>query len=166
VRYNVVLAAVVVAIPLAVATATPSVHLQVPPPGHWGIEDLWKATVNSDIAGNAWFEGFVYEESHGQVFRATTKPFALTPGVKVYGYHSVTVDQTQTAPGYDVFVTKQGTVPQGRYSFKLIIQPFGVGDSSGFEVKLMSPPRLISPADGAKLPAQEQYPMFNCRSQG
>jgi len=107
---------------------------------------------------NAWFEGFVFEENHGQVFWAKTKPFALNRGVKVYGYHSVTVDQTKTAPGYEVFATRQGTLPQGEYRFKLILQPFGVGDSNGFEVKPMGPPRLVSPPEGASMSGL--YPDF------
>ncbi|MBN2464592.1 hypothetical protein JXD38_03080 [candidate division WOR-3 bacterium] len=145
-------AAVVFAIiPLGVVTATPTVRLQVPPPGRYGIEDLWKAIVNSDTACDAWFEGTVFVEGRGEVFWARTKPFPLTRGIKVYGYRNVTVDQTRTARGYEVFVTRQGTLPEGRYSFKLILQPFGVGDSNGFEVKPMGPPRLISPPEGASL---------------
>ncbi len=160
-RHRFLLAAMAAAVPLVVATATPSVRLQAPPPGRWGIEDLWKAAVTSDTACDAWFEGFVYEENHGQVFWAKTKPFMLTRGTKLYGYGGVVIDKSQTTPGYEAFVTRQGTLPQGRYSFKLILEPFGVGDSNGFEVKPTGPPRLIAPADGAKLPVQEKYPMFN-----
>jgi len=156
--------ATLVAASFAVGTATPTVRLQVPPPGRYGIEDLWKARVSTldpaDTARDAWFEGFVYERTRGQVFYATTKPFRLSIGTRVYQYRDVRVDKTQTAPGYEAFVTRQGTLPQGMYSFKLILRPFGVDDSNGFEVKPMGPPRLISPADGAKLPAQERYPMF------
>jgi hypothetical protein len=155
-----ILAAMVAAFPLAVATATPSVHLQVPPPGRWGIEDLWKATVTSDKVCDVWFESWVFEASHGKVFHATTKPFRLARGTRFYHYGDVVIDKSQTAPGYEAFVARQGTLPEGRYSFKLILQPFGVGDSNGFGVKPTGPPRLIAPADGVRLPAQEKCPMF------
>jgi hypothetical protein len=145
-------------IPLAIVTATPSVHLQVPPPGRYGIEDLWKATVNSDTVCDAWFEGFVFEQTHGQVFHATTIPFRLARRIRVYGYRDVRIDQTKTAPGYEVFVTRSGQLPAGTYSFRLLLQPFGVGDSFRFEVKPMGPPRLISPPDGANLGGA--YPNF------
>jgi hypothetical protein len=138
--------------------ATPSVHLQVPPPGRYGIEDLWKATVNSDTVCDAWFEGFVFEQTHGQVFHATTTRFRLARVTRVYGYRDVRIDQTQTAPGYEAFVTRSGGLPQGNYSFRLILRPFGVGGSFTFEVKPTGPPRLISPPDGAKLGGE--YPNF------
>ena len=144
--------------PAAVLMATPSVHLQVPPPGRYGIEDLWKATVISDTGCDASFEGWVFEAAHGQVFHATTMPFPLTRGTKVYRYRDVRIDQTQTAPGYEAFVTRSGGLPQGNYSFRLVLRPFGVGDSFRFEVKPVGPPRLISPTDGAKL--GEEYPDF------
>ncbi len=154
--------ATLVAASFAVGTATPTVRLQVPPPGRYGIEDLWKARVSTldpaDTARDAWFEGFVYERTRGQVFYATTKPFRLSIGTRVYQYRDVRVDKTQTAPGYEAFVTRQGTLPQGMYSFKLILRPFGVDDSNGFEVKPMGPPRLISPPDGAHLGGS--YPDF------
>jgi len=147
--------------PLAVVTAAPAVHLQVPPPGRWGIEDLWKATVTSDTACDAWFEGWVFESSHGQVFHATTKPFRLTRGTRPYGYDDVVIDKSQTAPGYEAFVTRQGALPQGRYSFKLVLLPFGIGDSNGFAVKPIGPPRLLSPRDGATLPKGQRWPVFS-----
>jgi len=159
-RRRPVLAAAMIAISLAVASAAQVlVRLSVPPPGRYGIEDLWKATVVSDSSyDNVWFEGFVLEARQGQVFWAKTKTFSLTRGTKVFGYHSVTIDETKTAPGYEAFLTRQGTLPQGRYSFELVLKPFDVGDSNGFEVKPMGPPRLISPRDGDTVRAR--YPQF------
>jgi hypothetical protein len=156
--HRIILGAAMALIPLSMLSAKPSVHLIHPPPGRYGIEDLWKATVTSDTVCDAWFEGWVFEASRGQVFHATAKPFRLARGTKVYGYRDVRIDETQTAPGYEAFVMRQGTLPEGRYSFKLILQPFGVGDSNGFEVKPMGPPRLISPPEGASLGGQ--YPDF------
>jgi hypothetical protein len=95
------------------------------------------------------FEGFVYAAGKGQVFHATTKPFDLQRGTKVYGYRDVMIDRTQTAPGYEVFVTRSGQLPAGSYRFRLILQPLGVGDSFSFEQRPMAPPRLISPVEGA-----------------
>jgi len=144
--------------PAAVLMARPSVRLAVPPPGRYGIEDLWKATVNSDTVCDAWFEGFVFEETRGQVFHATTKPFPLTRGTKVYGYRDVRIDQTQTAPGYEAFVTQTGQLPFGKYRFKLLLMSIGVGDSFGFEPKPLGRPRLISPRDGDTI--RTPYPQF------
>jgi len=124
-------------VPSAMLSARPRVHLIHPPPGRYGIEDLWKARVTSDTVCDAWFEGFVYEQTRGQVFHATTKPFRLSLGTKVYQYRDVKVDKTQTARGYEVFVTRSGHLPAGNYRFKLKLQPFGVGDSFRFEVKPM-----------------------------
>jgi hypothetical protein len=140
---------VISVIPLAVATARPTVKLLVPPPGRYGIEDLWKATVHSDTECFAWFEGYVFEASHGQVFWAKTDSFLLKKNTtKVYGYHDVRVVKTQTAPGYEVFVTRSGTLPQGEYDFVLLLKPLGVGDTSHLAVRPMGRPRLIIPKDG------------------
>jgi hypothetical protein len=159
--HRIIIGAMLALMPLAMLMARPTVRLFVPPPGQYGIENLWKATVVSDTACNAWFEGFVFEATHGQIFHATTEPFRLTLGAKVYGYRDVTIDRTQTAPGYEAFVTRSGHLPDGNYRFKLVLQPFGVGDSNGFEVKPMGPPRLISPRDGAVLPEGQRYPLFS-----
>ena len=145
-------------LPAAMLMAWPTVELTKPPPGRYGIEDLWKATVISDTVCDAWFEGWVFEATHGQAFHAMTKPFPLTGGTRVYGYRDVTIDETQTAPGYEAFVARTGQLPQGNYRFKLMLQPFGTGDSFGFEVKPTGPPRLTSPPDGATV--TEQYPLF------
>ena len=144
-------------VPSATLVAKPTVKLHKPPPGRWGIEDLWKARVTSDTVCDAWFEGFVYEETRGQVFQATTKPFRLSLGTKVYQYRDVKVDKTQTARGYEVFVTRSGHLPAGSYRFKLKLQPFDVEESFEFEVKPIGPPRLISPRDGDNL---QQDPPF------
>lgn len=142
---------VLMLLPAATLVAKPSVHLTHPPPGRYGIEDLWKARVTSDTVCDAWFEGFVYEETRGQVFQATTKPFRLSLGTKVYQYRDVKVDKTQTARGYEVFVTRSGHLPAGSYRFKLKLQPFDVEESFEFEVKPIGSPRLVSPPEGAKL---------------
>ena len=147
--------------PVAMLMATPRVILHKPPPGRYGIEDLWKATVTADTICDAWFEGFVFEETQGQVFHATTKPFRLTLGSRVYGYRNVTIDKTEAATGYEVFVTRSGTLSYGRYRFKLILKPFDVGDSNEFEVKPTGPPRLISPREGAALPGGQKNPVFS-----
>jgi hypothetical protein len=137
------------AIPLAVLSARPRIHLAVPPPGRYGIEDLWKATVYSDTECFAWFEGYVFEASHGQVFWAKTDSFLLRKNTtRVYGYHDVRVVKTQTAPGYEVFVTRNGTLPQGEYDFVLLLKPLDVGDTSNTAVRPMGPPRLILPKMG------------------
>jgi len=160
-RSRFIFAAIAVAIPLAVATAEPTVkvNLAKPPPGRYGIEDLWKATVTSDTVCDAWFEGWVFEASRGQVFHATTKPFRLTLGTKVYQYRDVKIDKTETAAGYEVFVTQSGMLPEGDYQFELILVPFGVGDSNEFEVKPTGPPRLIIPREGDTV--RVKYPVFN-----
>ena len=149
-------------VPSVMLVAKPSVHLTHPPPGRYGVEDLWKARVRTsdpaDTARDAWFEGFVYERTRGQVFHATTKPFRLSLGLKIYQYRDVRVAETKTAPGYEVFVTRSGHLPAGNYRFKLKLQPFDVEDSFAFEVRPMGPPRLISPPEGAKLAGP--YPDF------
>ncbi len=160
--HRIIFAVVVALVPLVMLSAKPSVHLTHPPPGRYGVEDLWRARVvtsdPADTARDAWFEGFVYERTRGQVFHVTTKPFRLSLGTRVYQYRDVRVDKTQTAPGYEVFVTRSGHLPAGNYRFKLKLQPFEVGDSFEFEVKPIGPPRLISPPEGAKLGGP--YPDF------
>jgi hypothetical protein len=152
-------------IPLAALSAKPSVHLTHPPPGRYGIEELWKARVvtsdPADTSRDAWFEGFVYERTRGQVFHATTKPFRLSLGTRIYQYRDVKVDKTQTASGYETFVTRSGHLPAGNYRFKLKLQPFDVEDSFEFQVKPIGPPRLVSPKDGAALPEGQKYPEFS-----
>ncbi len=142
----------------AVMLAYPTVRLKVPPPGRYGIEDLWKATVTSDTVCDAWFEGFVFEASRGQVFWAKTKPFPLPKGTRLYQYRDVKIDKTETVSGYEVFVTRSGQLPAGTYRFVLILRPFGVGDSNEFDAEPMGPPRLITPRDGDTV--RQKYPTF------
>jgi len=140
--------------------ARPTVKLMVPPPGRQAIEDLWKARVTSDSAyPEVWFEGFVSEVSRGQVFHATTRKFPLPKGIKVYQYRDVTIDKTETAAGYEAFVTRSGMLPAGFYRFRLILEPFGAADSYGFEVKPTGPPRLLTPLPGEAL--STRYPFFS-----
>jgi hypothetical protein len=147
--HRIIIGALLALMPLAVLVARPTVHLSVPPPDRYGIEDLWKATLNSDTTcDTARFEGWVLEATHGQVFHATSKPFQLPRGTKVYGYRDVKIEHTDVAPGYEAFVTRSGHLPAGNYRFRLVLQPFGVGDSNRFEVRERQPVRLISPPNG------------------
>ncbi|MFO7675385.1 MAG: C25 family cysteine peptidase [bacterium] len=155
---NLSVSVILTVITLGSAMAVPSVRLHAPPLGRYGIEDLWKATVTSDTVCDAWFEGFVHEARRGQVFHATTRPFRLALGSRVYQYRDVRIDRSETASGYEAFVTRSGQLPEGEYRFRLILQPFGVGDSFGFETRPMGPPRLISPRDSDTV--RVPYPQF------
>lgn len=139
--------------------ARPTVQLMVPPPGRYGIENLWRARVTSDSDySDVWFEGFVFEAMRGQVFHATTIPFALARGTRMYSYQDVTIDRTETTEGYEVFATRSGQLPAGSYRFRLVLMPFGIGDSSRFDVRPISPPRLLQPRAGETLATR--YPSF------
>ncbi|MCX6841989.1 MAG: hypothetical protein NTX53_06910 [candidate division WOR-3 bacterium] len=156
--HRIIFGAILALISTAMLTARPRVRLMKPPPGRWGIEDLWKASVISDTACDAWFEGFVFEATRGQVFWTKTKPFPLSRGTRVYQYRDVTVEKTDVAQGYEAFVTRSGHLPAGNYRFKLLLMPFGIGDSFGFEVKPMGPPRLVFPKHGDTV--RTQSPQF------
>jgi hypothetical protein len=157
--HRIIIGVILALMPLAMLMARPTVHLFRPSPGQWYIENLWKARVSSDsdYAG-VWFEGFVFEAQKGQVFWAKTKPFALSRGTRVYQYKDVTVEKTDVAQGYEAFTLRTGQLPAGEYSFRLLLMPFGVGDSFTFEVRPMGPPRLISPRDGDTV--KVKYPQF------
>jgi len=153
--------AMLLAATLAVATAEPTVTLLKPPPDLYGIEDLWKADVQSDSKyDGVWFEGFVTEDAHGQVFWAKTDTFTLYAGRKQFGYDSVKVIQTDAAPGYEAFVTRTGHLPAGTYHFKLVLEPFHIPSPPNppFIIRPMGPPRLIMPRDGDTI--KVKYPQF------
>jgi hypothetical protein len=147
-------------IPLAMLTATPTVQLFNPPPGQYDIEQLWKARVSNldNTTYEAWFEGFVFEATQGQVFYARTKKFQLPPGTRIYMYRDVQIERTQSAPGYERFATQIGGLPAGSYTFVLVLNAFGISDTVEFEVRPMGPPRLVRPRDGDTVRAP--YPQF------
>jgi hypothetical protein len=160
--HRVIIGVMLALVPMAMLMAKPTVKLAKPPPGQYGIENLWRATVQNPggDTGMVYFDGYVYDGAR-QVFHATTKRFPLQLGTKIYRYRDVRMESTSTARGYEAFVTQTGQLPAGDYRFKLLLMPFGVGDSFEFEVKPMGPPRLVSPRDGAALPEGQKRPVFS-----
>ena len=160
IRHRLLLTALLTIIPLATLMATPTLQLFQPPPGQYNIEQLWRARVTNpdNTTYESWFEGFVYEASQGQVFYARTKKFQLPTGTRIYMYRDVQIEHTDNAPGYERFAAQTGGLPPGTYTFVLLLNAFGISDTVSFEVKPMSPPRLIAPRDGDTVTTP--YPQF------
>ncbi|MGQ9707706.1 MAG: hypothetical protein ACUVUR_02380 [bacterium] len=65
------------------------------------------------------------------------------------------------APDYKEFALRTGGLPEGNYTFIVLLQPDLGGDTIEFNVRLPGPPRLISPRNGTSLPQDQRQPMFN-----
>jgi hypothetical protein len=148
-KHNLFLMVVLTIIPTAVLTAQPTLKLFKPPPGQYSLEQLWRARVSNpgNTTYESWFEGFVFEETQGQVFYARTKKFQLLPGTRIYMYRDVQIEHSEHAPGYELFAAQLGGLPAGTYTFVLLLNSFGISDTVEFEVRPMSPPRSILPRD-------------------
>jgi len=164
VKRRVLAAAILAAIPLAVATATPTVgvNLKVPPPGRYSAEDLWYVELDNQTQNTytCYLHGEIWEAGRGLAFKANSRDFQLPPGLmKRRGRQDVDPlrDEWHT-DGYESFAARTGGLPQGNYTFIVLLEPNLGGDTIKFEVKPTGPPRLILPADGDTV--TEKYPLF------
>jgi len=138
------------------AQARVTLNLRRPPEGRLGAEDLWRVEVSNpdSMLHGRWFQGEVTERKSGRVFWATTWPFDVPVGKKTYRLADVKVRDQTAMPGYEAFVARTGELPDGEYSYRMVLMPDNVGD--GYEVRLEkpSPPRLILPRDDENVTAE------------
>jgi hypothetical protein len=165
--HRIIFGAFLVLVPPVVLMARPYIQqVSVPPPGQYGIENLWNVTLNNpdSTTYEVWLEGTIAEAARGQVFWAKTNKFLLPRGTRVIRYadvQSIGIDQQTYAPGYKDFAARTGGLPEGNYTFTVRLEPsFGDRPSPQFSVKPVGPPRLVTPRDGTKLPQAEKYPVF------
>jgi hypothetical protein len=152
--HRTIIGALLALMPLAVLTAAPYIQqVSVPPPGRYGIADLWKVTLNNpdNQAYEVWLEGTITEATRGQVFWAKTDSFPLLPGPRTLGYadiQSIGIAQDSYASGYKEFALRTGGLPPGDYTFTVKLEPSFGTKPVRFIVRPMGPPRLISPRNG------------------
>jgi pimeloyl-ACP methyl ester carboxylesterase len=150
--------------PLAMLMAAPYIQqFSPPPPRQYGIEQLWKVTINNpdSTAYEVWLEGTITESRKGQVFWAKTNKFQLPPGIKVIRYadiQGIGIDQQTYAPSYEAFAVRTGGLPEGDYAFTVKLMPDFGNRTVRFKVRPTGPPRLVSPKNGASL--KSPYPLF------
>ncbi len=152
---------------IGLLTAGPvKVTLHHPPPGQFGIEKLWWVEIDNPTQNtydSCYLQGEILEATKGLVFRANSRKFQLPPGKKILrGRKDVDpLWDVWHAPGYEKFAARTGGLPEGNYTFIVLLQPDLGGDTVEFQIRLPGPPRLISPRDGTKIPHNQKQPMFN-----
>jgi hypothetical protein len=156
-------AALLAMLPVAGLYARVDVTLHEPPPGQLDVEQLWWVDIdNLDTATyqGVWLHGEVREARRGLVYRANSNKFNLPPGLKRIRLRDITLRDQWHAPGYEVFLLRTGTVPEGDYTYWVTLEPDLGGDTNRTTVRQPDPPRLISPRDGTKLTREQKYPLF------
>lgn len=146
-------------------TAGPvKVELHHPPPGQFAVEKLWWVEIDNPTQNTytCYLHGEILEATKGLVFKANSREFQLPPGKKrLRGRKDVDpLRDVWYAKGYEQFALRTGGLPEGNYTFIVLLQPDLGGDTVEFQVRRPGPPRLISPRNGAKLPQAEKQPMF------
>jgi hypothetical protein len=132
------------------------VRLHTPPPGQLQYEDLWwvDLTNTTDRPLTVHLHGLVTEAQHGRIFEANTDDFLL-PAIQRRTIRARDIGQLHDvfyAPGYEVFVRRTGSLPEGQYTYTISVEPGDLGSASGgANVGRPGAPRLISPPDGATL---------------
>jgi hypothetical protein len=145
------------------ASARVQVRLHVPPPGRLGVEDLWAVELYSreGVSQTVWLEGHVSEARQGEVFRARSNRFELNlaPGERrTIRYRDIRVEEPWYKRGFEAFYRRTGTVPEGDYTYWVLLQPDLGGDTGRVRVNPSGPPRLQSPLDKARI--TERNPRF------
>ncbi len=147
----------------AAASARVQVRLHVPPAGRLGVEDLWWVELYSreGVRDTVWLEGHVREDRQGEVFRARSNRFELNlaPGERrTIRYRDIRVEEPWYKRGYEAFYLRTGTVPEGNYTYWVLLQPDLGVDTGRVRVSPSGPPRLQTPPDGARI--SEPNPRF------
>jgi len=149
---------VLVLIPLTGVLGEPTVEcvLHTPPAGRLHMTDLWWLDLNNPTREtlNVWLEGHVEEARRGEVYHGETWPFELPPGWKRIRLPDIRIRSQRHARGYEVFVLRTGSLPEGEYSYWVIVRGEATGgDTATVRVGSSSPPRLVSPRDGSSVAA-------------
>jgi len=154
-------------IPLAVLAAKPSIIRFSPPtPDNYGVEKFWNLTLDNPDGSTydtVWLEGYIFEATAGEVFRAITYEFELPPGQMRIQYADIKrigLKNIEYAEGYAEFAGRYGGLPPGAYSFEIRLMPdFDTVQPDPIVVRPMGPPRLILPRDGDTI--RVKYPRFS-----
>lgn len=126
-----------------------------PPPGQLQYEDLWWLDLDNTTQQTfspVHLEAEVSEAQIGPVFRASSNDFDLPPGHKTIQSRDITVHDPWYLPGYEVFVRRTGTLPEGNYTYRITVMPGNLGSGqNNVQIRLPGVPQLSAPADGAEL---------------
>ncbi len=150
-------------LPAAVVAQPVEVRLHAPPPGQFSVEQLWwvDLAAKADIDTVVWLEGRVSETREGQVFSARSNEFRLTlkaGGKRTLRLKDIRIRDQKYKPGYEVFYTRSGTIPEGDYEYYIKLMPELGEGKRDVKVTLPGPPRLVLPLDGDTL--AERFPSF------
>lgn len=150
-------------LPAAIVAGLVEVRLHAPPPGQFSVEQLWwvDLTAKADIDTIVWLEGYVNEARQGRVFSARSNEFRLTlrtGGKRTLRLKDIRIRDQKYKPGYEVFYTRSGTIPEGDYEYYVKLMPDLGEGSRAVKVILPGPPRLVLPFDGDTL--AERLPSF------
>jgi len=160
--HNLVPILAIVLIPLAGLQAQPRVEciLHTPPEGRLHMTDLWWVDLNNRTAEtlNVWLEGHVQEARRGEVYHGETWPFELPPGWKRVQLPDIRIRSQWHAPGYAAFVLRTGSVPEGDYTYWVLVRGEATGGDTGI-VRVMpaTPPRLLAPRDRSNVPTAPTF---------
>jgi len=122
--------------------------------------DLWWVDLNNPTHGtlNIWLEGSVQEARRGEVYHGETWPFELPPGRKRVRLPDIRIRNQRHAHGYEAFVLRSGSVPEGEYTYWVVVRGEATGGDTGtVRVTPSTPPRLLSPRDRSNAPLSPSF---------
>jgi hypothetical protein len=148
-----------------------TVILRPPPPNQLKVADLWEITlINSGrTALTVYLKGSVTEQKDGLVATATSSPFSLPPGTKIFTAKNISqlspVNTSFKNPRYEDIINAIGSAPSGTYDICIEVYPSGVAAGmlasncvNSHTVESTSQPLLLSPQDAGDVP--EARPML------
>ncbi|MCX8126223.1 MAG: hypothetical protein N3E40_03660 [Dehalococcoidia bacterium] len=95
------------------------------------------------------------------VYRANSSLFDLPPGKSTKRLKDIRLRDQWAQKGYEVFLLRSGTIPDGNYTYIVTLMPDLGSDSGKVPVFKPGPPRLITPHDNAILDPAGEAPTFS-----
>lgn len=137
-----------------VSRAQISITITQPPPNRFYIEDLWKIKIINGSTSNKsiYLKGIVTESSLGNVITATTRAFAVSPGINSLTAAQLgSIDVAFLNDKIKNSIKKTGGFPSGSYQICVSVyedatNTFLASDCMNRTLENITPPMLIYPA--------------------
>jgi hypothetical protein len=170
-RLYAVVALLVLGVALLSAQSSVTVILRQPPPNQLKVADLWEITLinTGRTTLNVYLKGTVTEEKDGLIATATSSPFSLPPGTKLFTAKNINqlspVNTSFKNSKYEDILNAIGSAPSGTYDICIDVRAAGLDAGilasncvNSHTVASTSQPLLLSPQDAADV--EDTRPMF------
>lgn len=154
--------------PSAAFAQTVQLILTQPPPGRFGVQDLWSLQlVNaSTVPVSVVLRGEVNESNNGEIYVVESAALSVKPGTSRLSYADIPSPRVlKSVPKYQEALQRSGSVPSGNYSY--CVKALALSNRAELAtscitqtVVAISPPLLLSPEDNSVLNTQHNL-QFN-----